>query len=255
MGKESIKITSAIRKEFSTKINLAGEVYLIDSEDLGIKNPVLITRVYYKGAIIYSHQVDYRNILGDPNFETSFLELVQKQQNLASEAVKIRIISQNKKYGDYIKEVEALLRKGNQKEALRLLTDALDHYPNNPFIWSYQGYLEASVNKKYSKGVNTCRHAFKILREQMPFGEEFFFPILYLNLGKAYLAANKKKDACDSFKKGLDIDIGNRELLSELKKLGLRRNPPISFLERSNPLNKYIGKLMYKLKEGAKRAQ
>jgi tetratricopeptide (TPR) repeat protein len=255
MGKESIKITSAIKKEFSTKINLAGEEYLIDSEDLGIKNPVLITRVYHKGAIIYSHQVNYRNILEDQDFETNFLEMVKKQQDLAGEAVKIRIVSQNKKYSDYIKEVEALLRKNNQKEALKLLTDALDHYPNNPFIWSYQGFLEASVNKKYSKGVNTCRHAFKILSEQMPFGEEFFFPILYLNLGKAYLAAKKKKDAYDSFKKGLEIDVSNKELLSELRKLGLRREPPISFLDRSNPLNKYIGKLMYKLREGAKRAK
>jgi hypothetical protein len=41
------------------------------------------------------------------------------------------------------------------------------------------------VYKKYSKGVNTCRYAFRILKEQVPFGEEFFYPILYLNFGKA----------------------------------------------------------------------
>jgi hypothetical protein len=41
----------------------------------------------------------------------------------------------------------------------------------------------------------------------------------------------------------------NRDLLFELKKLGIRRQSPFSLLKRSNPLNKYIGKLSYKLKK------
>lgn len=249
MNKEPVKIISKLRKEFSKKINLAGEEYLIDSEDLGIKNPLMITRIYHKGEVISSQKIDYTNILNEPDLDKRLMELVQSQQDQAIKALKAEKVAQNKTYGDYIKEAEDLFRRNNQKEALRLLTDALEHYPNNPFIWSYQGCLEAIVNKNYSKGVNTCRHAFKILKEQMPFGEEFFFPILYLNMGKAYLAANKRKEAYASFKKGLEIDIGNRNLLNELKKLGIRRQPPLPLLKRSNPLNKYIGKLSHKLKK------
>ena len=249
MNKEPVKIISKLRKEFSKKINLAGEEYLIDSEDLGIKNPLMITRIYHKGEVISSQKIDYTNILNEPDLDKRLMELVQSQQDQAIKALKAEKVAQNKTYGDYIKEAEDLFKRNNQKEALRLLTDALEHYPNNPFIWSYQGCLEAIVNKNYSKGVNTCRHAFKILKEQMPFGEEFFFPILYLNMGKAYLAANKRKEAYASFKKGLEIDIGNRNLLNELKKLGIRRQPPLPLLKRSNPLNKYIGKLSHKLKK------
>ncbi len=249
MNKEPVKITSKLRKEFSTKINLAGEEYLIDSEDLGIKNPVIVTRIYHKGEVISSQKISYKDILNEPDLDKRLTELVQSQQHQAIKALKAEKVAQNKTYGDYIKEAEALFRRNNQKETLKLLTDALEHYPNNPFIWSYQGCLEAIVNKNYSKGVNTCRHAFKILKEQMPFGEEFFFPILYLNMGKAYLAANKRKEAYASFKNGLEIDMGNRNLLNELKKLGIRRQPPLPFLKRSHPLNKYIGKLSHKLQK------
>src|SRR4030042_3203634 len=249
MNKEQIKITSKLRKEFSEKNSLAGETYLIDSEDLGTKNPFIITRIYHKGAVVSSHKIGYRDILDKPDFNSKIIDLMQRQQKYAVKALKFEKITQNITCKDYIKETEALLRSNNQKEALQLLTNAMYHYPNNPFICSYQGCLEAIVNKKYSKGVNTCRNAFKVLKEQVPFGEEFFFPILYLNLGKACLAASKRKEAYASFKKGLDLDEGNRELINEMKKLGTRRKQLLPFLKRSNPLNKYIGKLSYKFKK------
>lgn len=250
MKKEPIKIKSKLGEAFSRKINLAGEEYLIDSEDLGIKTPVIITRIYHKGEIISSHKIDYKDILNEPDLDEKLAVLVQRQQHQAIKAFKMDKIVQNKTCTDYIKKAETYLRRNNQKDALKLLTNALEHCPNNPFILSYQGCLEAIVNKKYSKGINTCRNAFKILKEQVPFGEEFFFPILYLNLGKAYLAASKNKEAYASFQKGLEIETENRDLLFELKKLGVRRQSPFSFLKRSNPLNKYIGKLSYKLKKG-----
>ena len=86
--------------------------------------------------------------------------------------------------------------------------------------------------------------AIKDLTEQMPLGKEFFLPALYLNLGKACLAADKRKDAYESFKRGLEIDKNNEALFNELESLGIRRKQPLSFLSRSNPLNKYLGRLM-----------
>jgi tetratricopeptide (TPR) repeat protein len=83
----------------------------------------------------------------------------------------------------------------------------------------------------------------------MPLGKEFFLPILYLNLGKAYLAANRKKDAYKSFKKGLEIDKKNEALFNELKGLGIRKKPPLPFLQRSNPLNRYLGRLLHQSKQ------
>jgi hypothetical protein len=38
----------------------------------------------------------------------------------------------------------------------------------------------------------------------------------------------------------------NRDIIAELKRVGRRRPPIISFLDRSNPLNKMLGKMFYK---------
>jgi hypothetical protein len=74
------------------------------------------------------------------------------------------------------------------------------------------------------------------------------YPVFYLNLGRAYLAAGKKKDAIDAFRKGLQYDNGNSDLRKELRGLGMRKKPPVPFLDRSNPINKYIGMILQKAK-------
>ncbi|MBI4688800.1 MAG: hypothetical protein HY754_00785 [Nitrospirae bacterium] len=83
----------------------------------------------------------------------------------------------------------------------------------------------------------------------MPFGEDFFSPVLYLNLGRANLAAGRKKKALDAFNKGLTMDNENREILMELRRLGIRRKAAVPLIERSNPINKYIGIVLNKLKK------
>jgi tetratricopeptide (TPR) repeat protein len=158
-------------------------------------------------------------------------------------------ITQKRTYKEYINEVEALLRTNIHEEALGLLTEAMEHYPHNPIIISYRGYIEALVNKQYANGIEICKHSFKILKSQMSLAEGFFLPILYLNLGRTYLIAKNKEKAYFSFQKGLEVDKKNEDITKELKKLGIRRKPFFPFLKRSNPLNKYIGTLTYKLQK------
>jgi tetratricopeptide (TPR) repeat protein len=266
MKEKQVKITSRVL-DFSTKIDLKGETYLIDSEDLGTKDPHIITRAYKKGMIVYSHKIDYKDILDKPDFNKRLMVLVQSQQQKAIEALKEgkgvpekprkednikerkEIVKQKRTYKEYINELEALISKNIRGEALELSTGAIEHYPNNPVILSYCGYFKALVNKQYTEGINICKQSVKILKEQMLLGESFFLPVLYLNLGRAYLIANKKKEAYYSFQKGLDIDKRHENLLKELKKLGIRRKPFFPFLKRSNPLNKYIGMLTYEVQK------
>jgi len=266
MMKKQVKITSHTQ-DFSTKINLDGETYLIDSEDLGIQNPHIITRTYRKGMIVYSHKINYKDILNRPDFNKRLSDLLRRQHQIAIEALKMEKavpeetqkkddiknkennVIQKRTYKEYVNEVEALIRTRRKEEALGLLTEAMEHYPHNPIILSYHGYIEALVNKQYAEGIKICRRSFKILKEQMYLGESFFLPVLYLNLGRAYLTANKKKEAYYSFQKGLDIDKKNEDLFKELKQLGIRRKPFFPFLKRSNPLNKYIGILTYDLQK------
>jgi tetratricopeptide (TPR) repeat protein len=150
------------------------------------------------------------------------------------------------KPGDYLRAVKVSLRKGNQKEAFGLLQDANLQYPDDPFILSYYGCLQALVDKKYRAGVEKCKQALSMIKKESSFGEDMLFPVFYLNLGRAYVAAGKKKDALDAFGKGLKYDNSNRDILTELRGLGSRKKAPVPFLDRSNPINKCIGLVLHK---------
>ncbi len=146
---------------------------------------------------------------------------------------------------DYLRAVKARLRSGRQKDAFRLLQQAAIRFPDDPLILSYYGCLQALVDKKYRSGVETCKKAIGLLKKSETFGEEVLYPVFYLNLGRAYVAAGRKKDAIDAFNKGLLYDNSNRDLQKELRGLGVRKKPPVPFLDRSNPINKYIGMILH----------
>lgn len=100
--------------------------------------------------------------------------------------------------------------------------------------------------KRYRTGIETCIKALAAVKQGSSFGQEKLFPVFYLNLGKAYVAAGKKKDALEAFNKGLKYDTTNRDLEKEVRALGKRKTAPVPFLDRSNPINKYIGKILQK---------
>lgn len=152
--------------------------------------------------------------------------------------------AEDAKPSDYMKAVKATLRNSKKKDAFVLLQKAAVRFPEEPLILSYYGCFQAVVDKKYRSGVETCKKAIALLKKKGVFGEELLYPIFYLNLGRAYLSAGKKPDAIDAYKRGLKYDSGNSELLRELRILGIRKAPPVAFLNRSNPINKYIGLIL-----------
>ncbi len=147
---------------------------------------------------------------------------------------------------DYLRAVRMHLKNGKQKEAFKVLQQASVQFPDEPLVLSYYGCLLAVVDKKYRSGVETCKKAITVLQQKEMFEEEILYPLFYLNLGRAYLAAGKKQDAIDAFYDGMQYDSGNSELKRELRALGIRKQPPVPFLDRSNPINKYIGLLLHK---------
>jgi tetratricopeptide (TPR) repeat protein len=153
------------------------------------------------------------------------------------------------KPGAYLRPVIAHLRKGEQKEAYVLLQQAALEHPDDPFILSYYGCLQAVVDKKYRAGVEKCQQAISMIQKLTAFGEDMLYPVFYLNLGKAYVAARRKHDAFDAFEKGLEFDKSNREILMEIRTLGSRKKAVVPFLDRSNPINKYLGKIVNKKKK------
>lgn len=148
------------------------------------------------------------------------------------------------KPSDYLRAVRSHLRSGKHKDAYSILLQATVRFPEDPLILSYYGCLQAIVDKKYRSGVETCKRAILLLKKQGAFSEDVLYPVFYLNLGRAYITADKKKDAIDAFKKGLRYDNGNSDLKKELQGLGVRKQQPVPFLDRSNPINKYIGMIL-----------
>jgi tetratricopeptide (TPR) repeat protein len=153
------------------------------------------------------------------------------------------------KPSDYLRAVKVHLRSGKQKDAFTLLLRASVQFPDEPLILSYYGCLQAGVDKKYRSGVEACKRAIALFRAKKSSGEEVLYPVFYLNLGRAFLAAGKKKDAIDAFHKGLQYDKSNSDLRKELRGLGMRKKPLVPFLDRANPINKCIGMILQKAKK------
>jgi hypothetical protein len=49
---------------YNSSVTRAGVEYHVQSEDLGRKNPCILTLVYRGGAIVHREKVDYREALG-----------------------------------------------------------------------------------------------------------------------------------------------------------------------------------------------
>jgi len=151
---------------------------------------------------------------------------------------------------EYFLQVKAYLRKGKLREAFELLQEAVTHFPNEPVLLSYYGYLLATVDRKYRKGIATCQKAIEKLQVQAKCDEDMAYSLCYYNLGKAYRSAGKRKESLDAYNKGLSYDPSNGDIQKELRSMGVRkRKPPIPFLDRSHPLNKYLGIVLYKRKK------
>jgi hypothetical protein len=64
---------------FNTDFKYRGETYHVQTEDNGVGNPVVVTLLYHKGAILASRRSSYRDLAGKPGFERELLVLMKTQ--------------------------------------------------------------------------------------------------------------------------------------------------------------------------------
>ena len=233
----NIKITSRSSSMLETNVVVGLARYLVLTEQTGGGN--IITRVYSGGEVITTRNSRYQKDSG-----RKIQELMQEQHDCTVGQLKNTKAAsgENKDAENYLKEALALLKKKQHRQALDSLSDGVGRYPEDALLLSYYGCLKAKLGTGVKEGISDCQKAIRHTG-RLPFGAEFFFPVLYLNLGRAYLAAGKKKEAIGAFEKGLAADPENRELCQEMKKLGERQKPVLPVLGRSNPVNKFAGKL------------
>lgn len=108
--------------------------------------------------------------------------------------------------------------------------------PEGPKVCAWYGLTLGVVENKVQKGLDMCK---KAINSGIPDA------MFYRNIGILYVMANNKRLAVAAYQKGMSIDKGNRKIYNEWKKLGIRRKPFFKSLDRSNFLNKFIGKLTY----------
>jgi hypothetical protein len=107
-----------------------------------------------------------------------------------------------------------------------------------PLVLSAYALCMAEVKGSYKSSANICHEAIK---------KDPKNPEHYYRQGRILVLAGRKKDAIWVLRMGLRHGR-HKEIIEALASMGIRRPPPINFLTRGNPLNKYLGLLLAKLK-------
>ncbi|MGD8375513.1 MAG: tetratricopeptide repeat protein [Acidobacteriota bacterium] len=148
---------------------------------------------------------------------------------------------------------KALLAFQNRKpkEALALFEAAvtLDSRsqtdgPVDPRYRSYYGLCLAMQGGKVREGLTLCRKAAE---------QEFYNHSIWMNLGRVELEAGNRAEAHAAFRRGFHLaPAAERKAFRRMLEIaGMRRKPFFSFLPRSHPLNRFIGRLTWrKRREG-----
>jgi tetratricopeptide (TPR) repeat protein len=132
-------------------------------------------------------------------------------------------------------------RRGSAELEAERFEGALEHFraahrldPTSPRYRSYFGLCLGVAERRFDKALELCRSAAK---------QEFFNPDLYYNLARVHLAFGFKAEAIRYLRRGLMIDPDCEAIGAELRQLGVRRAPVLSFLRRQNRLNRWCGRL------------
>ena len=132
---------------------------------------------------------------------------------------------------------EELLRRGERLAALASFEKSIQLDGTNHKCRSYLALLSATQRGQIENAIKTSRD----ILEQAPAE-----PLVYLNMGRLYLLAERKQDAVDALRKGASIEK-LPEIQQLLESMGLRRKPVVPFLSRQNSINKVLGILFKKL--------
>jgi len=108
----------------------------------------------------------------------------------------------------------------------------------NPFYLSYTGLLAAVAEKRYGDGEALCQEALGMRHNHAQ---------LYLNLAEVYQQSGRTQEAIATLEKGLVSAGRDFRIRRALQKIGARRDPIVTFLHRSHPVNRTLGRLRHRL--------
>jgi tetratricopeptide (TPR) repeat protein len=134
----------------------------------------------------------------------------------------------------------ALLQKGHSAEAVEYLQHAVELKQQNPYYLSFLGVSMARALQKWAAAAELCRKAISMRRNE---------PQLYLNLAEVYMSAARRRDAVETLDAASRYCGADARIKRMRGRFGERCSPVLPFLERSNPLNRSLGRLRQRLLE------
>ncbi len=131
----------------------------------------------------------------------------------------------------------ARYRRGEAVEAHALFERAHRRAPPDARIMSWYGLTLVLVEKNSNLGVSYCDQALRMA------GPE---PELLLNQARAHLALGQRERAVKAIMRGLSVAPLDPALKAAQTSMGWRRRPVFPCLGRSNPMNRWLGKLRHR---------
>ncbi len=131
----------------------------------------------------------------------------------------------------------ARYRLGDAPGAHALFERAHRRAPGDHRIMSWYGLTLVLVERNSNLGILYCDQAVKFAGGD---------PELHLNKARAHLALSQRERAVKAVIRGLQVAPGHPALTAAQQQMGWRRRPVLPFLPRSNPLNKWLGRIRHK---------
>ena len=131
----------------------------------------------------------------------------------------------------------ARYRGGDAVVAHGLFERAHRRAPSDARFMSWYGLTLVLVEKNSNLGVIYCDQALRLA------GPE---PELFLNLARAHLSLGQRERAVKAIARGLSVAPLDPALKTAQACMGWRRRPVFPCLGRSNPLNRWLGKLRHR---------
>ncbi|MFZ0582625.1 MAG: tetratricopeptide repeat protein [Candidatus Acidiferrales bacterium] len=135
------------------------------------------------------------------------------------------------------KEGIELLKGGYHKNALPHLRRSVEMESSNPYYLSFLGVAISRSEKKWSEAVKLCETALQLKRKEMQ---------MYLNLAEVYAAAGRRDSAIFTLDRAMENFGPNARLVKARSRVEKRRPPILPFLQRTNLLNRELGKLRHR---------
>jgi tetratricopeptide (TPR) repeat protein len=118
--------------------------------------------------------------------------------------------------------------------AYRMLQQIPGAPPQSGSVVSFYGFLLGTVGRRPAEGLALCREAV---------ADHFWEPRVYEHMARLELAIGERRRALEAAERGLALSPEDRDLLGLRSDLGIRKSPPIRFLDRSHPINVFFGRM------------